>query len=126
MGSFGQAAAGEFARLAERQESARDMVGLEWDENEYVFADPLGAPIDAKTYGKEFKKVVRELMLPYITPRNLRHVHATLLLLEGVNTKAVSERLGHSSIRVTADIYSHVLPELDRAAGFLLDDRLRV
>ena len=42
---------------------------------------------------------------------------ATLLLLEGANMKIVSERLGHSNIGITADIYSHVLPELDREAA---------
>ena len=125
MVSFGHQAAGEFARLAERQQTDRDLMGLDWDQNSYVFADALGLPIDARTYAKAFKGIVVELGLPYLTPRNLRHIHATLLLLEGVNTKVVSERLGHSSIRVTADVYSHVLPELDRAAGSLLDDLLR-
>ena len=46
----------------------------------------------------------------------LRHTHATLLLQQGVNPKVVQERLGHSSIKVTMDTYSHVLPDMQRPA----------
>lgn len=52
-----------------------------------------------------------------ITFHGMRHTHATLLLLEGVDLKTVSTRLGHASIQITADTYLHVLPELDVKAA---------
>ena len=69
-----------------------------------------GSPIDPDRVSKEFPKLVRAEGLPHLTFHGLRHAHATLALSAGVNPKIVSERLGHSSISVTMDIYSHVLP----------------
>ena len=50
-----------------------------------------------------------------------RHTHANLLLLEHVAVKVVSERLGHSSVNITQDIYSHVLPEMQQEAAAAID-----
>lgn len=52
---------------------------------------------------------------PHIRFHDLRHTHATLLLKAGIHPKIVQERLGHSSINVTLDTYSHVLPNLQEA-----------
>lgn len=52
---------------------------------------------------------------------DLRHTHATLMLAQGSNPKIVSERLGHASIRVTMDTYSHVLPNLQAEEAAKLD-----
>jgi len=52
---------------------------------------------------------------------DLRHAHATLMLGQGVHPKNVSERLGHASVNITLDIYSHVLPGLQAAAAEALD-----
>jgi integrase len=54
--------------------------------------------------------------LPNITIKGLRHTHATLLLQAGVNPKVVQERLGHSNIATTMDIYSHVTPTIQAEA----------
>jgi integrase len=62
--------------------------------------------------------------LPHLTLHGLRHALATLLLLAKVHSKVVSERLGHSNINVTMDIYSHVMPEMDEAAAQTLDEHL--
>jgi integrase len=55
--------------------------------------------------------------LPRIRLHDLRHTHASLLLGEDVHPKAVQERLGHSSIPITLDTYSHVVPALQRRAA---------
>jgi integrase len=47
----------------------------------------------------------------------LRHSHATILLQQGVNTKIVSERLGHNSTRITQDLYQHVMPHMEEVAA---------
>jgi integrase len=71
---------------------------------------------------KDFRRLVTESDLPAITLQELRHTHATLALTAGIHPKIVSERLGHSSVSVTLDIYSHVLPNLQsEVAGVIAD-----
>jgi integrase len=57
--------------------------------------------------------------------RDLRHTHATQLLKAGVNPKVVSERLGHASIGITLDTYSHVIPGMQEEAAKKIDAGLR-
>jgi integrase len=67
-----------------------------------------------------FKPLLKKAGLPPISLYSLRHTCATLLLLANVNPKIVSERLGHSSITLTLDTYSHVLPGMQRVAAGVL------
>ena len=55
---------------------------------------------------------------------DLRHTHATLLLSDGVHLKVVSERLGHAGVGITADLYSHVLPDIQGEAAMQLSEKL--
>jgi integrase len=73
---------------------------------------------------QEFTAIVRKAGLPHLPLHGLRHAHATLMLTNGENPKVVSERLGHSNIAITMDIYSHVLPGLQEQAVLRLDQRL--
>ena len=59
--------------------------------------------------------------LPPIRFHDLRHAHATLMLLQGVHPKVVSERLGHASVGITLDTYSHVLPTMQAEAARAFD-----
>ncbi|NHN34301.1 tyrosine-type recombinase/integrase [Paenibacillus sp. S3N08] len=52
--------------------------------------------------------------LPQIRFHDMRHTHATILLLQGENPKIVSERLGHADVRITLDTYSHILPNMQK------------
>jgi integrase len=70
------------------------------------------------------KPVLRRTGLPNIRFHDLRHTCATLLLTRGVHPKIVSEMLGHSSIAITLDIYSHVIPGLGDAAAEAMEDVL--
>ena len=90
--------------------------GEEWEIGEWVFTDELGKPVNPEWVGKKFRRLVATTRLPAITMRQLRHSHATALLRAGVHPKVVQERLGHSSIGVTLDIYSSVLPTMQREA----------
>lgn len=65
---------------------------------------------------KNFQKLIKEFNFKKIRFHDLRHTHATLLLQQGVHPKIVSERLGHSNISMTLDIYSHVLPNMQLEA----------
>lgn len=90
----------------------------------YVFTDSLGNPIDADRLTKEFAKVTKRAAISGASFHSLRHCHASLLLAEGVNIKAISERLGHSDVRLTLQTYSHLLPGLQASAADALDRKL--
>lgn len=77
---------------------------------------------DTVTYG--FGKLAARLKLP-ITFHGLRHAHASLLLQRGVSLKIVSERLGHSSVAITGEVYSHVAPGMGKAAAQDFDRAIR-
>ena len=63
------------------------------------------------------KRFIKRCNLRYIRSHSLRHAHATLLLAYSNDIKTVSERIGHSSIEITMDIYIHVLKELDKKSS---------
>ncbi len=63
--------------------------------------------------------------LPKIRFHDLRHAHATHLLAKGVHPKVASERLGHSNVGITLDLYSHVIPGMQEDAASLVDDALQ-
>ena len=90
--------------------------GTAWDPGEWLFTNEIGQPVNPEWVGKRFRRLVADAGLPTITMRQLRHSHATALLKAGVHPKVVQERLGHSSISVTMDIYSSVLPGMQREA----------
>ncbi|MDH3189060.1 MAG: site-specific integrase [Acidimicrobiia bacterium] len=99
-----------------KQIAERLRAGEAWNDGDWVFTDPLGNPLNPEWVGKRFKRLVGDNQLRPITMRQLRHSHATALLRAGVHPKVVQERLGHSSIVITLDIYSSVLPTMQREA----------
>ena len=82
----------------------------------FVFTRAGGAPLDPEKVTKEFGKVAKMMGLKGFRLHDLRHSHASLMIKAGVQPKVISERLGHSSISVTMDIYGHVLPGLQEDA----------
>lgn len=99
-----------------RQLQERLRAGEAWEDGEWVVTDELGAPVHPDWLSILFTRRAKEVGLPRITIRQLRHSHATALLRAGAHPKVVQERLGHSSIRVTLDVYSAVLPNMQREA----------
>jgi len=99
------------------QLEARMKISDVFSDNDLVFPSEIGTPT---LYGnldrRHFKKIIKAAGLRKIRLYDLRHTMATLLLSKGVNPKIVSERLGHSSIALTLDTYSHVLPTMQRDA----------
>jgi integrase len=87
----------------------------------FVFATPEGKPLDGQAVRRHFAKLLTLAGLPRVRFHDLRHTHATLLLAQDVHPKVVSERLGHSTIGITLDTYSHVLPNLQELAARNLD-----
>jgi integrase len=91
-----------------RQAEERLAAGTRWQANDLVFCTRVGGPIDAAVLWRTFKRLLVKAELPPIRFHDLRHSTASLLFKEGVPMKVISELLGHSSIRITADIYSHL------------------
>lgn len=91
-----------------------------------VFANEVGNPFPLNNLSRRyFKPILKKLGKEGFTLYGLRHTCATLLLLSGENPKVVSERLGHSTVTLTLDVYSHVLPTMQANATSTLDNVLR-
>ena len=106
------------------QELLKIRLGKRLTGEDFVFAYADGRPLDPNLVTRTFIKTIRRAGLPHIRLHDLRHTHATLMLKAGVHPKIVSERLGHASINITLDTYSHVLPGLQEAAADRFDKML--
>ncbi|HWB90163.1 MAG TPA: tyrosine-type recombinase/integrase, partial [Acidimicrobiia bacterium] len=100
--------------------------GTAWAGDGWLFTNEIGDPLLPEYVGKRFARLCDDLDLPKITLRQLRHGHATALLAAGTHPKVVQERLGHSSIKVTMDIYASVLPTMQRDAVEKLAEMMRL
>ncbi len=95
----------------------RMKLGASYQTFDLVFASEIGTPLlHGNLLRRHFKPIRDKANLPKIRLYDLRHTTATLLLSAGENPKVVSERLGHASIVLTLDTYSHVLPSMQRTA----------
>jgi integrase len=102
-----------------------DRVGSLWSENGLIFASESGEPHNRhKLIRRSFKPLLKRAGLPQIRFHDLRHTCATLLLTRNVNPKIVSEMLGHSSIAITLDTYSHVPPNMRDQAAAAMEEAL--
>lgn len=101
-------------RKAQLEERLR--AGQAWTAGEWVASDQLGRPSNPEYLSRRFGEITASAGLPRITVKQLRHSHATALLAAGIHPKIVQERLGHSSIMVTLDIYSSVVPGMQAEA----------
>ena len=104
---------------AER-ESLYWQLGVPLTLDDLVFANYDGKPIDPSVLSHNFGRIVKRAGLD-ARFHDLRHTYASLMLAAGVHPKIVSEALGHSTVAITLDIYSHVTPGLQEAAAKQLD-----
>lgn len=105
------------------QGEARLKVGSKWQPYDLVFSTREGKPLQARNIlRRHLRPILKRAGLPEtLNLYSLRHSCATLLLSVGVNPKIVSERLGHASIVLTLDTYSHVLPDMQQTAADKLE-----
>lgn len=105
-------------KYQEWQKHYADELGDKFSWHNLVFTSPFGEPISPTNFSRRYFKPLLEKchIQKDFTFHGLRHTHATLLLQQGVNPKIVQERLGHSSVKVTMDTYSHVLPDMQKQA----------
>jgi integrase len=108
-----------------RQAKHRLKLGPAYENHDLVFATGKGTPLYYRHLSRRyFAPTLKRAGLQGLRLYDLRHSCATLLLSAGENPKVVSERLGHSSIVLTLDIYSHVLPDMQREATEKLERML--
>ena len=107
-----------------KQLERRLSTGPVWNDQDFVFTQMDGKPLHPDKVSNEFRRIVKKNNLPHLTLHGLRHAHATLMLSAGANPKIVSERLGHSNVSITLDLYSHLLPGLQKAAAQAVEDIL--
>ena len=95
-------------------------LGELWQEHDLVFPTSIGSLFNPSNLrNRSFKRIKARFGVRKDLPfHDLRHTCATLLLGEGVNVKVVSEMLGHASITITLNTYSHVLPDMQESAAY--------
>lgn len=114
-----------FKSIKKRQAKNRLQSGGKYKtEYDLVFCREDGEPLDPDTVSHRFKDIAKKAGFTELRFHDLRHTHATLLLKEGVHPKVVQERLGHKTITLTLDTYSHVLPGLQEEAAKKLENIL--
>jgi integrase len=107
----------------ESQNKYRESIGSPvLTDNDFVFCNYNGKHLLPDSISHIWMKMVRRLGLKNIRLHDARHTHASLMLKQGVHPKIVQERLGHASIQITLDTYSHVAPGLQQAAANKFDD----
>jgi integrase len=107
------------------QKKRRLMLGPDYQDNGLLICNEDGTPWLPPTFSSSFRVVVRRSGLQGVRVHDLRHTHASQLLHDGVPVKAVSERLGHSSIAITLQVYAHSLPGFQEQAATAADRALQ-
>jgi integrase len=116
-----EGAVSAIARHKRLQAKWRLHAGPSWQENGLVFATQIGRPLDGGQVNHRFHHALAVAGLRDIRVHDLRHTSATLLLTRGVHPKVVQEMLGHSTITLTLDTYSHVAPAMHAQAAGEMD-----
>ena len=118
----GELAAEALRRHRAAQAEERLSAGPAWEDSGLVFPNGSGKPMNpSNLLVRSYRKLLGRADLPRLRFHDLRHTAATLLLGQGVHAKVVSEMLGHSSITITLDLYSHVTPTMQQQAADALD-----
>lgn len=113
------------ARQAEQRLAFGEGWGGRWADEDLVFTTSIGTALDPRRVTRTVEAIAVDAGLGKWTPHELRHSAASLLLAQNVPLKVVSELLGHSSIRVTADVYGHLLDDARAEAATAMESVLR-
>ena len=109
----------------ERQLRDMEILGDHYQDQGLIFTTDTGAPINPSNLRqRSFTPLLKRVGLPHMRFHDLRHTCATLLLSRGVHPKFVQELLGHATIAITLDTYSHVMPSMGDATAKAMEDAL--
>jgi integrase len=116
------AAVDALERHAQRQGQQRAMGGSEWADSGLVFTNERGGAVEPRNLlSRSFAPLLSDAGIPHVRFHDLRHTAATLMAAQGVHTKVVSEMLGHASVGITLDLYSHVTPSMAQQAVIAME-----
>lgn len=112
---------------AHRARHAEELLklGVRLSDDTFVCTREDGEPMRPHSIGQAWRRTIGRTNLPRARLHDLRHTHATAMLANGVNPKVASERLGHSKVGITLDLYSHVMPGMQEDAVARVDDALQ-
>lgn len=108
------------------QSKSKEIMGVQYNSNDLVCCNSEGKPIHPTRLNHKFHDILEKNNLPLIRFHDLRHSHASLLLKENVQIKAISERLGHSNVNITMNLYSHIYKETNQKIAKTFDKFLKV
>jgi integrase len=108
-----------------RQAEEQLRIGIRPDGDGFVVAQVDGSPLQPRSITHEWVRILAKTSLPTIRFHDLRHSHATQLLAAGIHPKIASERLGHSTVGITLDLYSHVMPGIQADAAEQVDAAIK-
>lgn len=106
------------------QDEKRDKLGTLWKDSNRIFTQETGEPMHPDTFSGWFSKFIKAKNLPKVTFHGLRHTNASILIANGVDLKTVSSRLGHASVQITTDTYTHLIRKVEREAGNKMEEIL--
>jgi integrase len=115
----------ELRRHKARQAEELLRLGVRQTDDMYIVAQADGQPLKPNSLTHEFVRFIAGTALPRVRFHDLRHSHATHLLASGVHPKIAQERLGHATVAITLDLYSHVLPGMQTDAASRVDEALQ-
>ena len=108
-----------------RQNAERLAAGALWVDNDLVFPTTIGTPLNRDVlYRRDYRPLLKKLGLPPVTLHTLRHTAATLLLSQGTHPTLVQHLLGHSTVAMTLDRYSHWTPSMGEQTAAAMDAAL--
>jgi integrase len=116
----------ELRKHRARQSEDLLRLGVRQTDDGFVYAREDGKPIQPRSISQAWRERVCQLALPRIRFHDLRHAHATHMLANGIHPKIASERLGHSKVGITLDLYSHVLPGMQEDAAARVDEAFQI
>lgn len=108
------------------QAEERLQAGPLWADRDLVFSEPDGGFLRVSVVRRDYRRLLEDADVPKLRFHDLRHTSATLSLQQGVHPKVVSDMLGHASVAITLDTYSHVMPSMHRKAADALQAALTV
>ena len=105
-----------------KQNIKRLKAGEKWTDMDLVFPNRKGTPLDSHTLHRDFLRILKRSGLRSMPIHSLRHTYASILIASGHNPKYIQSQMGHSSIKITLDLYGHLMKEVQKDAANQSED----